>query len=187
MRCPSPRGIVSDDAGMCCRKNLSKSIDKFDFYADKFEQLPMHFMNFHGQESIKTVMEVLMQAILRILLQYFSRFVTIDVIDCPRLLCFILFIICTIIIIIVVVIICIIYYQSMFLLSIRTIMCATSNYFSLLSFLYRLSSTICVTYSRCCQLYDFQRSYTMIWLLRSATTMFRIPSRFYDVYIFALS
>lgn len=33
-------------------------MDEFDFYADRFEQLPMYFMNFHGQESIKKVIEV---------------------------------------------------------------------------------------------------------------------------------
>ena len=40
---------------------------------------------------------------------------------------------------------------------------------------------------QCYQLYDFQRSYTMIRILRSTTTMFRISSHFYDVYIFPLS
>lgn len=42
-----------------CRKSLSKHIDEFDKYADRFEQLEMRYMNFHGKESIDTVIEVL--------------------------------------------------------------------------------------------------------------------------------
>ena len=40
------------------RCNLEKNIDKFDRYADKFELLPLHFMTFHGQQTLKTVNEV---------------------------------------------------------------------------------------------------------------------------------
>jgi twinkle protein len=37
---------------------LNKNIDKFDMYADEFEKLPIFFMTFHGQQSIKHVLEV---------------------------------------------------------------------------------------------------------------------------------
>lgn len=30
----------------------------FDYYADQFMTLPMHFMTFHGQESLKKVLDV---------------------------------------------------------------------------------------------------------------------------------
>ncbi|KAL5016821.1 hypothetical protein ScPMuIL_006410 [Solemya velum] len=38
--------------------NLSKKLNEFDHWADKFEQLPMYFMTFFGQENIKKVIEV---------------------------------------------------------------------------------------------------------------------------------
>lgn len=38
--------------------NLTKNLDKFDQVADRFEQLPMYFMTFHGQENIRKVIEV---------------------------------------------------------------------------------------------------------------------------------
>lgn len=37
---------------------LDENLDKFDSYADEFEKLPIYFMTFHGQQSIKIVMEV---------------------------------------------------------------------------------------------------------------------------------
>lgn len=37
---------------------LEEHLDQFDVWADKFEQLPIYFMTFHGQQSIKIVMEV---------------------------------------------------------------------------------------------------------------------------------
>lgn len=40
------------------RVNLSQDLNVFDFWADKFEQLPMYFMTFFGQEDIKCVIEV---------------------------------------------------------------------------------------------------------------------------------
>ena len=45
---------------MClpCRSNLEKNLDKFDRWADKFELLPLYFMTFHGQQTLKTVVEV---------------------------------------------------------------------------------------------------------------------------------
>jgi len=44
---------------LCCtRLNLSKNMSRFNEFADGFEQLPMYFMTFHGQENIKKVIEV---------------------------------------------------------------------------------------------------------------------------------
>jgi len=40
------------------RMNLVKNLDRFDEYADRFEQLPMYFMTFHGQENTRRVIEV---------------------------------------------------------------------------------------------------------------------------------
>lgn len=37
---------------------LDNNLSDFNFWADEFEQLPMYFMTFHGQQSIKVVMEV---------------------------------------------------------------------------------------------------------------------------------
>lgn len=37
---------------------LDEHLDKYDSWADKFEQLPLYFMTFHGQQPIKIVMEV---------------------------------------------------------------------------------------------------------------------------------
>lgn len=39
-------------------KNLEKNIDEYNLWADKFEQLPMYFMTFHGQQTMQTVLEV---------------------------------------------------------------------------------------------------------------------------------
>lgn len=39
------------------RMPLEENLDKFDHWADKFEQLPIYFMTFHGQQPLKTVME----------------------------------------------------------------------------------------------------------------------------------
>lgn len=33
-------------------------MDRFNEFADSFEQLPLYFMTFHGQESIRRVIEV---------------------------------------------------------------------------------------------------------------------------------
>ena len=38
--------------------NLEKHLDKFHFWADKMEHIPMYFMSFHGAEDIFTVIEV---------------------------------------------------------------------------------------------------------------------------------
>lgn len=37
---------------------LEENLDKFDTYADAFNKLPIYFMTFHGQQSIKVVMDV---------------------------------------------------------------------------------------------------------------------------------
>lgn len=38
---------------------LDQNLHLFDYWADQFEQLPIYFMTFHGQQSIKVVMEVI--------------------------------------------------------------------------------------------------------------------------------
>jgi len=40
------------------RKDLSQHISEYDEWADQFELLPMYFMNFHGQQNIRKVIEV---------------------------------------------------------------------------------------------------------------------------------
>lgn len=37
---------------------LENNLSEFDSYADEFEKLPVYFMTFHGQQSIRVVMEV---------------------------------------------------------------------------------------------------------------------------------
>lgn len=37
---------------------VTENIQLFDELADKFEKLPIYFMTFHGQQTIKVVMEV---------------------------------------------------------------------------------------------------------------------------------
>lgn len=34
-------------------ERLEDNLEKYDFWADKFEQLPLYFMTFHGQQNIK--------------------------------------------------------------------------------------------------------------------------------------
>ncbi|XP_033646064.1 twinkle protein, mitochondrial-like [Asterias rubens] len=43
--------------------NLEKNIEKFDKWADKFERLPLFFMTFHGQHTLKTVIEAMSHAV----------------------------------------------------------------------------------------------------------------------------
>lgn len=38
--------------------SLEVNLDQFNTYADAFNKLPIYFMAFHGQESIKVVMDV---------------------------------------------------------------------------------------------------------------------------------
>lgn len=41
---------------------LEENLDQFDFWADRFEKLPIYFMTFHGQQSIKVVMDAVEHA-----------------------------------------------------------------------------------------------------------------------------
>ncbi|KAJ8924787.1 hypothetical protein NQ315_000940 [Exocentrus adspersus] len=41
---------------------LDENLQEFDHWADKFEKLPIYFMTFHGQQSIKVVMEAVEHA-----------------------------------------------------------------------------------------------------------------------------
>ncbi|KAL7288090.1 hypothetical protein TKK_0017876 [Trichogramma kaykai] len=41
---------------------LDENINNFDHYANEFEKLPIYFMTFHGQQSIKVVMEAVEHA-----------------------------------------------------------------------------------------------------------------------------
>ena len=41
--------------------NLEQHLSEYDHWADQFEQLPLHFMGFHGQADIDTVIKVLKQ------------------------------------------------------------------------------------------------------------------------------
>ncbi|KAK3782956.1 hypothetical protein RRG08_065866 [Elysia crispata] len=43
--------------------NLSKRLDLFDYFADNFQTLPMYFMTFHGQESLKKVIDAMSHAV----------------------------------------------------------------------------------------------------------------------------
>lgn len=42
---------------------LTQNMDKFNSWADRFEQLPMFFLTFHGQQPLKTVMEAVEHAL----------------------------------------------------------------------------------------------------------------------------
>lgn len=42
--------------------NLENHLDQFDYWADEFTKLPIYFLTFHGQQSIKMVMETLEHA-----------------------------------------------------------------------------------------------------------------------------
>lgn len=37
---------------------LDENLNNFDQWADEFELLPIYYMTFHGQQSVKVVMEV---------------------------------------------------------------------------------------------------------------------------------
>ena len=37
---------------------MEKDVDKFQYWADEFEMLPMYFMCFYGAQNINTVIEV---------------------------------------------------------------------------------------------------------------------------------
>uniref|UniRef100_A0A8C5YDG9 Twinkle mtDNA helicase n=1 Tax=Microcebus murinus TaxID=30608 RepID=A0A8C5YDG9_MICMU len=42
---------------------LEEQLDKYDEWADRFEDLPLYFMTFHGQQSIKTVIDTMQHAV----------------------------------------------------------------------------------------------------------------------------
>ncbi|KAM6184795.1 twinkle mtDNA helicase [Rhynchocyon petersi] len=42
---------------------LEEQLDKYDEWADRFEDLPLYFMTFHGQQSIRTVIETMQHAV----------------------------------------------------------------------------------------------------------------------------
>ncbi|KAF7254293.1 Twinkle protein, mitochondrial, partial [Varanus komodoensis] len=44
-------------------ESLEEQLDKFDEWADKFEDLPLYFMTFHGQQNIKTVIDTMLHAV----------------------------------------------------------------------------------------------------------------------------
>ena len=50
--------IMNIVSWLCSRRNLSKQLGDFDYWANQFEELPMYFMTFFGQESIRKVIEV---------------------------------------------------------------------------------------------------------------------------------
>lgn len=51
---------------------LDENLHLFDEWADRFEQLPFYFMTFHGQQTIKVVMEVSLSSSLS--KQFFKSF-----------------------------------------------------------------------------------------------------------------
>ncbi|XP_004580009.2 twinkle mtDNA helicase [Ochotona princeps] len=42
---------------------LEDQLDKYDEWADRFEDLPLYFMTFHGQQSIKSVIDTMQHAV----------------------------------------------------------------------------------------------------------------------------
>ncbi|KAM9426573.1 twinkle mtDNA helicase isoform 1-T2 [Pholidichthys leucotaenia] len=44
-------------------QRLEENLEKYDFWADKFEELPLYFMTFHGQQNIKTVVDTMQHAV----------------------------------------------------------------------------------------------------------------------------
>ena len=50
--------MCCENASFASRVNLKSNMHRFDEIADRFEQLSMYFMTFHGQENVKKVIEV---------------------------------------------------------------------------------------------------------------------------------
>lgn len=44
-------------------KRLEENLDQYDYWADKFEELPLYFMTFHGQQNIKAVLDTMQHAV----------------------------------------------------------------------------------------------------------------------------
>lgn len=42
---------------------LEEQLDKYEEWADRFEDLPLYFMTFHGQQSIKSVIDTMQHAV----------------------------------------------------------------------------------------------------------------------------
>lgn len=43
--------------------NLAKNIEKFDYYASKFEKLPLFLMNFFGSTQIEKILSTMVYSI----------------------------------------------------------------------------------------------------------------------------
>ncbi|KAK5851150.1 hypothetical protein PBY51_001966 [Eleginops maclovinus] len=44
-------------------QRLEDNLEQYDFWADKFEELPLYFMTFHGQQNIKAVLDTMQHAV----------------------------------------------------------------------------------------------------------------------------
>ncbi|XP_030196959.1 twinkle mtDNA helicase [Gadus morhua] len=44
-------------------QRLEDNLERYDYWADQFEELPLYFMTFHGQQNIKTVLDTMQHAI----------------------------------------------------------------------------------------------------------------------------
>ncbi|XP_051273553.1 twinkle protein, mitochondrial [Dicentrarchus labrax] len=44
-------------------QRLEENLEQYDFWADKFEELPLYFMTFHGQQNLKTVLDTMQHAV----------------------------------------------------------------------------------------------------------------------------
>lgn len=43
-------------------QRLEENLEQYDFWADKFEELPLYFMTFHGQQNIKLVLSMFQES-----------------------------------------------------------------------------------------------------------------------------
>lgn len=44
-------------------QRLEEDLERYDYWADKFEELPLYFMTFHGQQNIKAVLDTMQHAV----------------------------------------------------------------------------------------------------------------------------
>ncbi|XP_054898725.1 twinkle protein, mitochondrial [Poeciliopsis prolifica] len=44
-------------------QRLEENLEQYDFWADRFEELPLYFMTFHGQQNIKAVLDTMHHAV----------------------------------------------------------------------------------------------------------------------------
>uniref|UniRef100_A0A8C3TYG6 SF4 helicase domain-containing protein n=1 Tax=Catharus ustulatus TaxID=91951 RepID=A0A8C3TYG6_CATUS len=44
-------------------RRLEDQLELYDEWADRFEELPLYFMTFHGQQNIKTVIDTMQHAV----------------------------------------------------------------------------------------------------------------------------